>query len=78
MRILFPSCVHEHRRQPPNLLAVRPDGTGPTRLTHFSAPPAGVIGAVRAADGTHTARHKMGKTAASGCGQMPTARTSGS
>lgn len=55
MRILFQSYVHEHRRQPPNLFAVRPDGTGPTRLTHFSGAPAGVIGAVRAADGTHTA-----------------------
>jgi hypothetical protein len=60
MRILFPSCVHAHQRQPPNLVAVRPDGTGPTRLTHFSGAPAGVIGAVWAADGTHTARHKMG------------------
>jgi hypothetical protein len=46
MRILFPSFVHEHRRQPPNLFAVRPDGTGPTRLTHFSDAPAGMIGAV--------------------------------
>ena len=60
MRILFQSCVREHRRQPPNLLAARPDGAGPTRLTHFSGAPARLIGAVRAADGTHTARHKMG------------------
>src|SRR6266851_3293343 len=49
MRILFPSCVHEQWRQPPNLVAVRPGGTGPTRLTHFFGAPVGVIGAVRAA-----------------------------
>jgi hypothetical protein len=55
MRIRFQSYVHEHRRQPPNLFAARPDSTGPTRLTHFSGAPAGVIGAVRAAHGTNTA-----------------------
>jgi hypothetical protein len=52
MRILFPSCVREHWRQPPNLVAVRPDGTGPTRLMDFSGAAARVIGAVWAADGT--------------------------
>jgi hypothetical protein len=71
MRILFPSFVHEHRRQPPNLFAVRPDGTGPTRLTHFSDAPAGMIGAVWAADGTHTAQAQDGgrqpKAAAAKC-----------
>ena len=61
MRILFPSCVHEQWRQPPNLVAVRPGGTEPTRLTHFFGAPVGVIGAVRAADGTHTARHRWGR-----------------
>jgi hypothetical protein len=61
MRILVPSCVREHWRQPPKLAAVRPDGTRPTRLIHFSGAAAGVIGAVWAADGTRTARHKMGK-----------------
>jgi len=60
MRIIFPSYVHEQWRQPPNLVAGRRDGTGPTPLTHFSGAHAGVIGAVWAADGTHTARHKMG------------------
>jgi hypothetical protein len=78
MRILFPSCVREHWRQLLNLVAVRPDGTGPTRLTHFSGAAAGVIGAVRAADGTHTPGTRWGQAAASGCRQMPTARTSGS
>ena len=52
--------MHEHRRQPPNLFAVRPDGPGPTRLTHFSGAPAAAIGAVGAADGMHPAKHKMG------------------
>jgi hypothetical protein len=55
MRIRFQSYVREHRHQPPNLLAVRPDGTGPTRLTHCPGAPAAVIGAVRAAHRTHTA-----------------------
>jgi len=60
-RILNQSYLHEHRRQLPNLFAMRPDALGPPRLTHFSGAHAGVIGAVRAAHGTHTARRKTGK-----------------
>lgn len=37
-----------------------PTALGPPG-SRFTGGPAGVIGAVRAADGTHTARHKMGK-----------------
>jgi hypothetical protein len=59
-RIPLQAYTHEHRCQPPNLFAVRPDGPGPTRLTHFSGAPAAAIGAVETTDGMHTAMRKMG------------------